>query len=210
MAGTGETRGGHGSVKAALRARVRDTRAARSPAARQVASDAVRHHVLALPEAGAARTVAAYVSLGSEVGTDRLLADLHASGSRVLLPVVLEDLDLDWAVYGGPEALVRAARGLREPVGHRLGVAAVTDADLVLVPAVAADPRGHRLGRGGGSYDRALARVAPHTPVVALLFEDEVLDEVPAESHDRPVSAVVTPGGVLRVRRAAGGAPSSP
>ncbi|MEV7227815.1 5-formyltetrahydrofolate cyclo-ligase [Polymorphospora sp. NPDC051019] len=152
------------------------------------------------------RTVTAYVPVGSEPGgpdlPEALLAMLAAGGapgSRLLLPVLCPDLDLDWAEYAGSEPLVAAGRGLREPAGPRLGPAAVGAADLVVVPAVAVDRRGLRLGRGGGSYDRALARVAPATLTVALLHDGELLDAVPAEEHDRPVHAVITPSGVRRL-----------
>jgi 5-formyltetrahydrofolate cyclo-ligase len=84
---------------------------------------------------------------------------------------------------------------LREPAGCPLGPDAVARADLVLVPALAVDRAGVRLGRGGGSYDRALARVAAKTLVVALLYDGEVHDALPAEAHDRVVSAVLSPAG---------------
>jgi 5-formyltetrahydrofolate cyclo-ligase len=112
----------------------------------------------------------------------------------VLLPVLQPDGALDWARYTGE--LTDGPRGLREPTGPRLGQAAVAGADAVVVPAVAVDRRGVRLGRGGGSYDRALARVAPGVSVTALLYDGELVDLLPAEPHDRHVGAVVTPGGV--------------
>ncbi|WP_138895905.1 5-formyltetrahydrofolate cyclo-ligase [Streptomyces chryseus] len=156
---------------------------------------------LELPELADAATVAAYVSVGSEPGTRALLDALRARGVRVLLPVLLPDNDLDWAVYEGPEHLGRARLGLLEPVGARLGVRAVLEADAVLLPGLAVDGRGTRLGRGGGSYDRVLARLEaagarPH--LVVLLYDEEVVARVPREPHDHPVSAVVTPGGVRR------------
>lgn len=140
-------------------------------------------------------TLTAYVPFGVEPGGSDLpavVATAMGPGGRLLLPVLLEDLDLDWAVYDG--TLVPGRRGLAEPAGPRLGRAAVTEASLVVVPAVAVDRRGVRLGRGGGSFDRALARVPPGTTVVALLHDGELLDEsLPAEPHDRRVSAVITP-----------------
>jgi 5-formyltetrahydrofolate cyclo-ligase len=116
---------------------------------------------------------------------------------RLLLPIVQPDHDLDWAVYSGD--LVPAAFGLREPPGPRLGPAAITQAQLVVVPALAVDRRGVRLGRGGGSYDRALARVGPGTLLIAALYDDELVDELPAEPHDIRVHAVVTPAGVVKL-----------
>ncbi|MET9516793.1 5-formyltetrahydrofolate cyclo-ligase [Streptomyces sp. NPDC002994] len=156
---------------------------------------------LELPELADAGTVAAYVSIGSEPGTRALLDALRARGVRVLLPVLLVDNDLDWAAYEGAEQLARARLGLLEPRGARLGVEAVLEADAVLLPGLAVDGRGMRLGRGGGSYDRVLARLEaagarPH--LVVLLYDEEVVARVPREPHDHPVSAVVTPGGVRR------------
>lgn len=154
-----------------------------------------------LPELAEARTVAAYVSVGREPGTRALLDALHARRVRVLLPVLLPDNDLDWAAYEGGDNLVPAARGLLEPVGPRLGPDAVLDADVVLLPGLAVDGRGMRLGRGGGSYDRVLARLATagaHAALVVLLYDNELVAQVPVEPHDHPVDAVVTPAGARR------------
>ncbi|MGW1814024.1 5-formyltetrahydrofolate cyclo-ligase [Streptomyces sp. NPDC002125] len=154
-----------------------------------------------LPELTGAQTVAAYVSVGREPGTHALLDALRARGVRVLLPVLMADNDLDWAVFEGPEHLVPAGRGLLEPDGPRLGPRAVLDADAVLLPGLAVDGRGMRLGRGGGSYDRVLARLSAagaHPALVVLLYDDEVVARVPEEPHDHPVDAVVTPAGARR------------
>ncbi|MFF7881713.1 5-formyltetrahydrofolate cyclo-ligase [Streptomyces sp. NPDC020794] len=160
---------------------------------------------LELPELAHARTVAAYVSVGSEPGTLALLDALHARGVRVLLPVLMADNDLDWGAYAGEGSLERVQHGgrmaLLEPAGERLGPEAVQGADAVLLPGLAVDRRGMRLGRGGGSYDRVLARLerAKADPaLVVLLYDAEVVEHVPAEPHDRPVHAVVTPSGVRR------------
>jgi 5-formyltetrahydrofolate cyclo-ligase len=136
--------------------------------------------------------VAAYVPVGSEPG-GLLPAVLEAAGARVLLPVVLPSFDLDWAAYAGRDSLVAARRGLLEPAGSRLGPSAVTGCDLVVVPALAVDGSGNRLGRGAGCYDRALGLLPPGVPIVALLHDGEVLPSVPAEPHDVPVTAAVTP-----------------
>ena len=158
-------------------------------------------HLLASEEVRRAATVAAYVSVGREPGTSALLDALVATGTRVIVPVVLPDLDLDWATYDGPGSLASARLGLLEPVTPRLGVDAVATADVVLVPGMAVSPSGDRLGKGGGCYDRALARVPVGTPVVVLLHDGEVGLDVPVEPHDRPVTAAVTPsGGLVRLR----------
>ncbi|MBI2245950.1 MAG: 5-formyltetrahydrofolate cyclo-ligase [Nocardioides sp.] len=155
--------------------------------------------MLALPEVRRAATVAAYVSVGSEPGTGPLLDGLRAAGKRVILPVVLPDLDLDWAAYDGPDRLVPARRGLLEPPGPRLGPDAIATADVVLAPGLAVSPTGVRLGQGGGCYDRALGRVPVGTFTCVLLYDGEVGLDVPVEPHDRAVLFAATPSGVVRV-----------
>ncbi|UQX05011.1 5-formyltetrahydrofolate cyclo-ligase [Streptomyces sp. RerS4] len=180
-------------------------RRALSPEARRTAARALARTALALPELTDARTVAAYVSVGGEPGTRDLLDALRAAGKRVLLPLLLPDNDLDWAAYEGPESLAEAAHPgkmrLLEPAGPPLGPRAVTEADAVLLPGLAVDRRGMRLGRGGGSYDRVLARLeraGAHPALVVLLYDEEVVARVPEEPHDHPVQAVATPSGVVR------------
>ena len=168
-------------------------------------AEALAGRALELPELAHARTVAAYVSVGSEPGTLALLDALRERGVRVLLPALLPDNDLDWGAYAGEGSLARIQHGgkmaLFEPAGERLGPDAVTGADVVLLPGLAVDARGMRLGRGGGSYDRVLTRLEradAHPALVVLLYDSEVVGHVPEEAHDRPVHAVVTPSGVRR------------
>jgi 5-formyltetrahydrofolate cyclo-ligase len=143
-------------------------------------------------------TVAAYVARGHEPETQRLLHALRARGVRVLLPVVLADLDLDWALDEGRHA-VGIGPGVPEPDGPRLGRDAIAQAGVIVVPALAVDRHGRRLGQGGGSYDRALARRRPDAFVVALLHDGEIWDDdLPCDEHDQPVHAAVTPGSVAR------------
>lgn len=162
------------------------------------AARAIAEVLLATDEVRRAATVACYVSLGTEPGTTDLLDRLVDAGKRVILPVLLPDNDLDWAVYRGLTSLAPAGRGLLEPAGPPLGVDAIATADVVLVPGVAVSRAGVRLGRGGGSYDRALGRVPVGTFTCVLLYDDEVLPDVPAEPHDRPVTAAATPSGLHR------------
>ena len=160
---------------------------------------AIAGHLTSSPDVRRAATVAAYVSVGREPGTSALLDLLREAGKRVVVPVLLPDLDLDWATYEGPTSLAPAGRGLLEPLTPRLGVEAVATADVVLVPGLAVSRSGRRLGRGGGSYDRALGRVPVGTPTWVLLYDDEVGIEVPVEPHDRPVTTAVSPRGVARL-----------
>ncbi|RDG35725.1 5-formyltetrahydrofolate cyclo-ligase [Streptomyces corynorhini] len=189
------------SGKSAMRRELLAVRALLSNEDARAAESVLTRRALNLPELAEARTVAAYVSVGREPGTRALLDALRARGARVLLPVLMADNDLDWAVYEGPERLVRAGRGLLEPGGTRLGPEAVLEAAAVLLPGLAVDGRGMRLGRGGGSYDRVLERLVrggASPALVVLLYANEVVARVPEEPHDHPVLAVVTPEGVRR------------
>ncbi len=194
-------RDGYAARKTALRDQLVTARNRRSLLDVSESAHALAEHLLATTELRRAATVAAYVSIGTEPGTGPLLDRLTALGRRVILPVVLPDLDLEWAVYDGPGTLQRARRGLLEPAGRRLGLEAVATADVVLTPGLAVDRGGMRLGQGGGCYDRALGRVPVGTFTCTLLYDDELVEEVPAAPHDRPVTAVATPAGVTRLGR---------
>jgi 5-formyltetrahydrofolate cyclo-ligase len=179
-------------AKIALRDRIRTTRHRRSLLEIGDAARGLAEALMARPEVRRAATVAAYVSIGSEPGTGALLDALDAAGKRVILPVLRPDLDLDWGTWRGSTSLAPARMGLLEPV-DQLGVDAVATADIVIVPGLAVSPTGERLGRGGGSYDRALGRVPVGTLVVVCLYDDEIGLDVPVDPHDRPVTAAVTP-----------------
>ncbi|MFD9909214.1 5-formyltetrahydrofolate cyclo-ligase [Streptomyces sp. NPDC059063] len=193
------------AIKRTLRGEILAVRRRLTPDDVEEKAAALAERALDLPELATARTVAAYVSVGGEPGTRALLDTLHARGTRVLLPALLPDNDLDWAAYDGAGSLARVQHAgkmdLLEPAGERLGPDAVLEADAVLLPGLAVDARGMRLGRGGGSYDRVLARLeraGAGPALVVLLYDTEVVEQVPAETHDRPVHAVVTPSGVRR------------
>jgi len=179
--------------KALWRSRVVEARGRLGAEERREAGRGIRDAVLSLPELGMAGTVAVYYSVGFEPETRGLVFGLWKKGTYVVLPVVREDGDLDWASYEGPESMVAGPRGLLEPGETRRGTETVARADAVLVPALAVDRAGNRLGRGGGSFDRALARVGPLVPLIALLYDDELVERLPAEPHDVPVRAVVRP-----------------
>lgn len=149
----------------------------------------------------AGAVVAAYVPTDPEPGSVQLLDALRGRGVQVLLPVV-DGRGLDWSAYDG--ALASGPWGLREPTGPRLGPTALGRADAVLVPALAADLAGTRLGRGAGFYDRALPLARPGIPLIAVLHDGELLDTLlPAEPHDVAMTAAVTPSAGL-VRLGAG------
>jgi 5-formyltetrahydrofolate cyclo-ligase len=139
-----------------------------------------------------ASCLAGYVSTPDEPGTEPLLTALSRRGTTVLLPLLQADFDLGWATYE-PGALASARFGISEPTGAPLGVDAISGASVVICPALAGDAQGHRLGRGGGSYDRVLSRVDRSVLRVMLLYDDEVLDAVPTDDHDERVHLIVTP-----------------
>jgi 5-formyltetrahydrofolate cyclo-ligase len=178
--------------KSALRERSLARRRARPEAERIAAAAAVASALLrGLADV---RAFAAYVPEATEPGYGRLPAVFTRLGARVLLPVVPPaGSELAWAVDTG--RLAPGRFGLLEPVGPRLGPTAIGTADVVVVPALAVDRNGVRLGRGGGYYDRALGHARTGALVVAVVFDDEFVDEVPAEPHDHRVNAVVTPSG---------------
>jgi 5-formyltetrahydrofolate cyclo-ligase len=193
-------RGDVAAAKRALRAELLARRRGLSAEQRASAGHSLRDAVLAAPETQMAGTIAAYVSVRTEPDTRGLLFALWKRGAYVLLPLLRADGDLDWASYEGPESLAPGPRGLLEPTAPPRGVTAITSADLVIAPALAVDPRGMRLGRGGGNYDRALARVAPSILTIALLYDGELLDRVPAGPRDVSVRAAALPAaGITRL-----------
>jgi 5-formyltetrahydrofolate cyclo-ligase len=180
------------AAKAALRAQILDRRRARPIQDRQAAAAGLTRALLR--GLAGVRTFAAYAPEDDEPGYGRIPAAFTQLGARVLLPVVPTDRrELAWAVDSG--RLAPGRHGVLEPVGPRLGVTAVGTAEVVVVPALAVARNGIRLGRGGGYYDRALQHARPDAVVVALLFDDEFVEELPTEPHDRPVTAVITPSG---------------
>jgi 5-formyltetrahydrofolate cyclo-ligase len=180
-------------TKVTLRNHLLTLRRQLTPEAHLTATRQLQDQIRTLVRRTAPATIAAYAPVGAEPG-GATLPDLLAGEGRLLLPVLQPDNDLDWAIHTG--TLETGPRGLREPVGPRLGADAVRTADLVLVPALAVDRHGVRLGRGGGSYDRVLERSRLESAlIVALLHDWEMVDEVPAEPHDRAVHGVIRPSG---------------
>ncbi|MCH8612087.1 5-formyltetrahydrofolate cyclo-ligase [Arsenicicoccus dermatophilus] len=174
---------------AARRARLADSTSARrdSDAARlaEQAMRLVREHV------AQGATVTSYESYPAEPGTRPLNRALVAAGFRVIVPVTLPDLDLDWRPLDSAE----------DDESARLGRDAIGEADLLLIPGTAVDRTGVRLGQGGGCYDRALPRRRDGVPVITLLHPGELLAApLPRNDHDQLVDAVVTACGVSWIR----------
>lgn len=181
--------------KAAERERARALRRAIPPERRAQMEAAIRGNVLALPEVEDAFLVGTYLSVGSEVGTRDLVSELLARGKRVALPVVLPEAGaMRFGELGAPDALVAGRLGIPEPAPPRTFV---DDADVLLVPGLLFTRDGHRLGNGGGYFDRAL-RDMPHALRVGLAFHEQVVAELPMEAHDERLDVLVTDREVVR------------
>jgi 5-formyltetrahydrofolate cyclo-ligase len=191
-------------VKDDLRERIRAERHERGPAHHEAASLDLAAVALEVPDIARAGCVATYVSTSTTPGTTPLRQALRAAGVQVLLPVPLSNGHLDWYVDADDGHSPHGQRPEPEPGDSRLlGVGGVQQAQAMITPALAVDTLGNRLGQGTGFYDRTLRLVDQGVPVFAMVYDGEVLDAaiepVPAEPHDRPVDAVITPHRCLRL-----------
>lgn len=187
-------------LKEELRTAIRAARDALSPRARNRAAAALAEVVGDLPQVMSAGCVSAYVSRPSEPGTLPLLERLAERGTRILLPVLGSGLQRDWAWFTTAGDLqVRAPGRPPEPAGPSLGASALSQAEAIIVPALAVDTAGGRLGQGGGWYDRVLRHAPSDVVVIAMVYAEEIYDAgsrpLPREHHDRAVDIVATPSG---------------
>ncbi|MGB4777089.1 5-formyltetrahydrofolate cyclo-ligase [Microbacterium sp.] len=180
-------------AKRALRAELRERRQQRSDAARAVAAAGVKSQLDALVDRMGARSVSCFLSTPTEPGTHEFVADAVRRGIRVLLPITRRDGLLDWAIADPDGDIAEGLFGMPEPVGDVLSPLAVNDVDLLIVPAAAIDRTGMRLGWGRGYFDKTIGSMERCPPVYAVVFDSELVDEVPRDVHDQPVTGVVTP-----------------
>ena len=137
--------------------------------------------------------LAAYASTELEPDTHALIEELVERGWEVRLPVLRKQVD--WARFDGD--LRPGWNGIPEPTGPRLGPASLADCDIVIVSCLQVSRDGHRLGVGGGWYDRALLHRNPTALVLAWARDDEVVDTLPHEPHDQLVDGFVTESGAV-------------
>jgi len=159
-------------------------------------AEAVGRHLSSLREVAATRSVALYAALPGEVSTRPFFEELRSRGRSCLLPRLTGGGELEFAPVGQWEDLRVGRYGVAEPVA---GAVSLSEAGIVVVPGQAFDATGRRLGRGGGHYDRALAKLdRARCLVVGVAWSRRLVAEVPAGEGDQRVDAVVTEEGVIR------------
>lgn len=194
--------------KEEIRTAHRVERAAASAAGLEAAGAGIARHGLqwaTMVAAGERSTFAAYLGVGFEPPTLPLIAALHGTGHRVLLPVCGPSLTLAWVYWTPTTEFTRSSYApIEEPVGERHGAGIMLEAAGIFVPATAVDLSGNRIGQGGGYYDKFLGGLETdgiQVPAAAVVYDSEVLPagSIPAESFDRPVPVAITPSGVTRL-----------
>lgn len=212
----------HDDEKAALRAQLRAARAILTPADRMDQANALRCVVMQFLVGGhgpgisalspredapaeTRGTIAAFIGTGPEPDTTPLLSALHTAAFDVVVPVCEADRRLSWVAWWPGVPLARSTRApVDEPTGSRRSFAEVRDVRLVLVPALAVDRAGNRIGQGGGYYDRFLAQFPPgrqgNAPTMGVVFRSEVLERgrIPVDPLDQKLSGAFTADGPLR------------
>ncbi len=182
-----------GPQKRALRAELRARRRDLTQKERAAATVGLTDGLIALVGRLGVRSVSCYLSRTDEPDTRPFVNWARAEGLRVLFPITRADGLLDWTTANDDDEEVVGLFGMPEPVGELLGPIAINDVDLILVPAAAVDAHGMRLGWGRGYYDKTLGSMERCPPVYGVLFDAELVAEVPHERHDQCVDGVVTP-----------------
>ena len=183
--------------KRALRAELRERRRARTASERRDDTAALTVRLTELAARSDARSIACYLSAVDEPDTRPFINWARADGRRILFPISRQDGLLDWTAATPDEEEYVGLFGMPEPVGELLGPIAINDVDLILVPAAAVDAGGMRLGWGKGYFDKTLGSMERCPPVYAVVFDSELVGEVPRERHDQAVDGAVTPARTL-------------
>ncbi|MFZ1866265.1 MAG: 5-formyltetrahydrofolate cyclo-ligase [Polyangiales bacterium] len=184
-------------AKRALRNQMRAVRAALPESACDARSAAITNRLLGLEELARAQTVLCFASIGNEVRTGTFISAMWDAGKRVVLPRVVED-ELELCLVDGATALVEGAFSVPEP-DRNAPLLPAEEVDFALVPALAVDPRGFRIGYGGGYYDRLLPRLS-RACSCAVAYDFQVISEVPELPFDAAVALVVTDRRVIRAK----------
>ncbi|WP_314424256.1 5-formyltetrahydrofolate cyclo-ligase [uncultured Microbacterium sp.] len=179
--------------KRALRAELRERRQLLSESQRDALAAALTERLDQLVDSLGARSISCFLSTTTEPGTRTFVREAVRRGIRVLLPVTRADGLLDWAVATDDDEIAEGLFGLPEPTGELLGPIAVNDVDLMIIPAAAVDRSGMRMGWGRGYFDKTIGSMQKCPPVYAVIYDSEILDLLPRDVHDQPVTGVVTP-----------------
>ena len=151
-------------------------------------------HIVKSEEFQSAKTIASYISYGDEPATKDLNEEILRNNKKLVLPRMLKDKNLEWIIWNGDQSKLVKAGKILEPVGEAIES---DEIDIVIVPTLHATREGHRLGQGGGSYDRALANISAWR--IGLIYSGELtVEPVPVEAHDIKLSAVATPDLIVR------------
>lgn len=151
-------------------------------------------HIIKSEEFQKASTIASYISYGDEPSTKELNEEILRSGKKLALPKMLKDKNLEWITWNGDQSRLAKTGKILEPVGE---VISGDELDIVIVPTLHATREGHRLGQGGGSYDRALANISAWR--IGLIYSGELtVEPFPVEAHDIKLNAVATPDLIVR------------
>ena len=160
----------------------------------------IRETLLSLPEFLSAKTILFYASFRSEVETHSLIREALAMGKRLVLPKVdAENHALILYEIKDVHELSPGYMSIPEPDLPDERRAVIADMDLAIIPGAAFDLRGNRLGYGAGYYDGLLSQRTKKILIIALAFEDQLVDAIPAEKHDVKVAVIVTDKRVIRI-----------
>ena len=183
--------------KRALRAELRERRRTRTSTERASDDSRLTERLETLTERLGVTYLAAYLSTPNEPFTRDFLSWACKRGIKVILPISRPDGLLDWAPYDASEES-EDITGMPVPTSDLLNPMTINDVGLILVPAATVDRTGMRMGWGQGYFDRTLGSMESCPPVYAVIFDEELVDSVPSEVHDKTVNGVVTPSGILR------------
>jgi 5-formyltetrahydrofolate cyclo-ligase len=183
--------------KRALRAELRERRRTRTSTERSANDIQLTRQLETLTENLGVTYLAAYLSTPDEPPTREFLSWACQRGIRVILPISRADGLLDWAPYDASDEMADM-QGMPAPTSEVLSPMTINDVGLILVPAATVDRSGMRMGWGQGYFDRTLGSMETCPPVYAVIFDEELVDSVPSEVHDKRVNGVVTPSGIVR------------
>jgi len=184
--------------KAALRAETRERRRGMTRDTMETSAKGILSHLQALVTEIGAQRIGCYLSTVDEPPTRSFIEWALEAHIEVLLPISRDDGLLDWAHFSAGEEGVDSL-GMPIPAGDVLGPVAIDTVDLLVIPASLVDRAGFRMGWGRGYFDRTLGSMGHRPPVFAVVYDHEVVDSVPRETHDQPVDGVVTPSGIIRL-----------